>query len=353
MELIKCPKCGVPYSPTYDSCPFCAEDEDAIDDKPHRRKRRLLTRRNAQSARGALIAALVLVLALLSVYLFSGELVQFGMKSREPAETAGETGSEPGGEQPGGEGEDAVSAPPETVQPGGEDVPPEETADVSNAALNRSDFTLSYAGEKFTIKLSGTEARPTWSIDNANVASIAADGTVTAIANGNTEVHCKVGSRDLACTVRVRNTGRDAAPASAPTVAEPVAPAAPAAPGSASVPKAPEDPAAETKPAETKPAASGSAQHVDASALSVKTNYGTKLQKDPGSGYPDCTVRIGGDPISLVISGTDVPVSSWTSDKTSVVEVSDAGKLTPVSPGTAHVTATVGDAEITCIIRVR
>ena len=92
---------------------------------------------------------------------------------------------------------------------------------------------------------------------------------------------------------------------------------------------------------------------MDASSLDVKTNYGTKLQKDPGTGYPDCTVHIGGDPITLVVTGTNVPVSGWTSDKESVVTIDNNGKLTPVSSGTAHVTATVGDAKITCIIRVR
>ena len=151
--------------------------------------------------------------------------------------------------------------------------------------------------------------------------------------------------------VRVRNTGKTAAPASEPTSAEPVAPVKPSVPAQPSTPSTSGTPSASGTPSTPKPDTSG--VHVDASSLTVKTNYGTVLQKDVDTGCPDCTVRIGGDPIALHVSGTEVPVSSWTSDKPGVVEVAADGKLTPVSAGTAHVTAKVGDAEIVCIIRVK
>lgn len=357
MDLIRCPQCGEQYSSSYPRCPFCEEEDNSGSRRlKYRPRRHIADKQKAQSARGGMIVVLVAVLALLSWYLFGDSVARPGKTDEQgdtpPTQDEGPTvpannpsasdpffdahGNEADNPPSTGEDDPVVDPPPPLV----------ENVDVSGAKLNREDFTLGYEGEKFTVKLSGTEAAPTWSIDNPNVATIAADGTVTAVANGDTTVHCKVGGRDLACTVRVRNTGKTASAADAPMVAESIVPTAPAAPGS-TTPSAPE-PGTQTPGT---PAPSGA--HVDAGSLSVKTNYGTTLKKDPGTGYPDCTVRIGGDPITLSVVGTDVPVSSWTSDRTSVVEVASNGHLTPVSAGTAHVTAKVGDAEITCIIRVR
>ena len=380
MDLIRCPICGEEYSASYPRCPFCEEDDTPR--RPRRApKRRIADKRKAQSARGGLIVVLVLVLALLGWYLFGDNIIHRGETTQDdtpqtttdttpkddepsvpasnpntqpaiPGSSGGETDSQTGG----GSGE--TTTPEPTTDPEPAKPPVTSGADVSNATLNRSDFTLSYAGEKFTIKVSGTNAEPTWSIDNPNVATISADGTVRAVANGDTTVHCKVGDRDLTCTVRVRGTGQTAARADAPMTAEPITPVAPVAPTSPTT-TTPTTPTAPTTPDTTTPSTPGTtpstptSSHVDASALGVKTNYGTKLQKDPGTGYPDCTVRLGGDPITLIVTGTDVPVSGWTSDKTSVVTIDGSGKLTPVSTGTAHVTATVGDAKITCNIRVR
>lgn len=381
MELIKCPECGEWYSPSYPRCPFCEEDGDSIRKKKRTRNHHVGGQRAGQSARGALIVVLVLVLALLSWHLFGRNIIRDRDAVKEDEEQT-ETTDKTEVKEPN------VPAISTNVEPVADDAPPqntdtpdpttddtpesvdntpaveptdtkndkteppaEENVDVSGAKLNRKDFTLSYAGEKFTIKLSGTEATPTWSIDNPNVATIRTDGTVVAVANGNTTAHCKVGSRDLTCVVRVRNTGKTAAAAGTPMTATTVTPEAPAQPTTPATPVTPVKP--EVPTTTNTPAPSSGSNHVDASRLSVKTNYGTVLQKDPSSGYPDCTVRIGGDPLSLRIVGTDVAPSSWTSDNTDIVTVDANGKLTPVAKGTAHVTATVGDAKITCIIRVR
>ncbi len=368
MDLIRCPTCGEEYSSSYPRCPFCEEEDDNPRRLKYRPKRHIADRQKAQSARGALIVVLVAVLALLSWYLFGDSIVPADKKpepaNNEPAAQNTEPAvpaSNPNTVDPffdanageSGETEPQPPVPPENVtpEPQPEPQPAAENVDVSGAKLNREDFTLGYAGEKFTIKLSGTEAAPTWSIDNPNVATINAEGMVTAVANGDTTAHCKVGSRDLSCKVRVRNTGKTAAAADAPMVAEPIVPTKPATPGSAA-PNTPTVPSAPSTPS-TPSAPANSGAHVDVSALSIKTNYGTTLQKDPDEHCFDCTVKIGGDPISLKVVGTDVPVSSWTSDKPSVVTVSSDGKLTPVSTGKAYVTAQVGDATVKCIIRVR
>ena len=366
MDLIRCPQCGEQYSSSYPRCPFCEEEDDSGSRRlKYKPRRRIADKQKAQSARGGMIVVLVAVLALLSWYLFGDSIAGRG-KTDEPGDTPGTVNTEPTVPANNPDASDPFFEDPNggSGDPSGEENPPDtgestepqppmvENVDVSGAQLNRDDFTLGYEGETYTVRLSGTEAKPTWSIDNPNVATIAADGTVTAVANGNTTLHCKVGNRDLTCTVRVRNTGKTAEAASAPMVAEPIQPTEPAAPGT-QTPSTPSTPTPGTQTPSTPSTPTPSTTHVDAGSLSVKTNYGTVLKKDPGTGYPDCTVRIGGDPITLSIVGTDVPVSSWTSDKTSVVEVASNGHLTPVSAGTAHVTAKVGDAEITCIIRVR
>ncbi len=139
---------------------------------------------------------------------------------------------------------------------------------------------------------------------------------------------------------------------------------------------APSEPAVEAaKPAQTQPAASGpesadgatdgeeapeSAEnteqtapvHVDASSLSIKTNVGTTLPKDPMTGYYDCSLRKT-DQIRLIVSGTDADVSGWKSENTGIVSVDDRGALTLNGSGVTNVIATVGDATVTCIVRVR
>ncbi|MCR5825575.1 MAG: Ig-like domain-containing protein [Oscillospiraceae bacterium] len=103
-------------------------------------------------------------------------------------------------------------------------------------------------------------------------------------------------------------------------------------------------------PAEETP--TESAVHVDAAALDIKTNVSGVLPKDPMTGYYDCSLKKT-ENIQLIVIGTEVPVSDWSSENTGVVSVDSEGRLTPAGSGTTNVTATVGDAKVTCIVRVR
>ena len=74
MDLIKCPLCGEMYSSTYPRCPFCEEE-----DKTEQNTEQMYQggdQKKALSARGGMILAVLLVLLLLSWYLFGDAIVK-------------------------------------------------------------------------------------------------------------------------------------------------------------------------------------------------------------------------------------------------------------------------------------
>ena len=75
--------------------------------------------------------------------------------------------------------------------------------DASSAALNKTDFTAS-VGESVTLKVTGTDAAVTWSIDDSSVASISGGGVVKGIKTGQTKAHAVVGGKTLTCIVRIK-----------------------------------------------------------------------------------------------------------------------------------------------------
>ena len=80
---------------------------------------------------------------------------------------------------------------------------PGTNTDASNAALSSTDFTAK-VGESVTLKVRGTDAAVTWSIDDSSIASISADGVVKGIKAGQTKAHAKVGGKTLTCVVRIK-----------------------------------------------------------------------------------------------------------------------------------------------------
>ncbi len=76
-------------------------------------------------------------------------------------------------------------------------------ADVSNAALNKTDFTAS-VGESVTLKVTGTDAAVTWSVDHSSIVSISSSGVVKGLKSGKTNVYATVGGKTLTCIVRIK-----------------------------------------------------------------------------------------------------------------------------------------------------
>ncbi len=323
MDLIKCPQCGEQYSSSYSRCPFCEEDGEKDGKIKRGNRRRTVDRHAGQSARGGLIVVLILVLALLGWYLFGSDLYHSkhseDVAAKPDAETAAPADDSVPAFAPDGETErptDETPAEPSEKTPTEE---PTETADVSGAQLNQNDFTLSVKGEKYTIRLTGTEATPRWSIDNPNVATIAGDGTVTAVANGNTTVHCKVGNRDLTCVVRVRGTGSTAAPADAPMTAEPITPVAP-------------------------PQSTTATPAVNTSTDANADVSQAKLNRDDFTLSP-------GERFTMKVTGTTA-TPRWDIDDPNVAVITENGTVTGVGSGDTMIHCKIGTRDLTCIVRV-
>ena len=76
------------------------------------------------------------------------------------------------------------------------------TASTVNISLNREDFTLSRAGETWRLIVSGTSSAVAWATSDATVATVGADGTVTAVSKGTCKVTATVDGMTLKCIVR-------------------------------------------------------------------------------------------------------------------------------------------------------
>ena len=79
---------------------------------------------------------------------------------------------------------------------------PTATPAASSLKLSREDFTLASVGDSWTLKVSGTSSTPTWSSTNTSVATVNANGTVTAVAKGTCKVKATVDGVTLECIVR-------------------------------------------------------------------------------------------------------------------------------------------------------
>lgn len=288
MDLIKCPRCGEMYSSSYRRCPFC-EEEDRPRKVASKRGHHGAEKKKTHSARGPFIAVLLVVLTLLSWYLFGGKFMErIADAPKDPIENTDPLPVDPAPEVP--DGSDPVADPDAPTPPVVDDPTPEDpTPDMSGAKLNREDFTLN-AGESFQMTVSGTTAAPTWSIKNSAVATVSESGVVKGVGAGDTTVYAKVGDRTLECIVRVKGGG-----------------------------------------------SSGSGSTVDVSAA--------KLNKT------DFTISVG-EKTQLKVTGTTASVS-WSIGNSAVASIASDGTVKGLKAGTTTAYAKVGSKTLECIVRVK
>lgn len=212
MDLNKCPVCGEEFHSSYRRCPFCEEMKSG---RKRRGGHRVSDKKQSYSARGPLIAVLLLVLALLTWYLFGTQIKDLfaGEEVEQPPVVEDPTpelpnneelffdpdlGDEPdaGGEEQPNTGDAPVVEEPPTVEN-----PPE--VDLSGVKLNREDFTLSI-GESFRLLCEPEVEGIIWSAKDGAVVSVTEDGLVTGLSKGKTTVTAKIGEKELECIVFVR-----------------------------------------------------------------------------------------------------------------------------------------------------
>lgn len=230
MNLLKCPRCGEEYSPSYRRCPFCEEGDHPRKIKYNSSKqsggRRVSDKKQTQSVRGAMAAVLVVVLLLLSWSLFGDKIVakigpdedgdKPGVQDDINKPVDGETDAD-------GENDPSIGEEPNVSDPtGGETTDPGTTApvtptvDASALSIKTNvgttlpkdgngnfDCTIK-ASESIRLSVSGTDAAAAWAVADASVLSISADGTISPIKAGTTTVTATVGGAALTITVRIK-----------------------------------------------------------------------------------------------------------------------------------------------------
>lgn len=233
MNLVKCPRCGEEYSPSYRTCPFCEEEE-------HPRKlkhksyggHRVTEKKKTHSGKGALITILILVLALLTWYLFGEQLLaRFAKSGDSEPSVVDSVPDDPVVDDPfydpnAGEIDEGNVPDPNAVEPPVIDDPVEDdpvngqpvnpTVDPSQLAIRTNvsgtlqktpegqfDCTVRL-GESIRLIVTGTDASVTWATENASIVTISADGTIKPVSEGMTTVTATVGGTTLSCILRIR-----------------------------------------------------------------------------------------------------------------------------------------------------
>lgn len=233
MELIKCPRCGEMYSSSYRRCPFCEEEDRPRKKAVNKRvSHHVSEKKQTHSARGPMIVVLVVVLALLSWYLFGGKVLE---KLNETRQNEVEDGTgdpidpsydpsisdEPGIIDPNEPTPPTVDDPNGTDEPGGTDDPStsdnttQPTVDVSSLTLKTNvgslqkdangtyDCTVKMS-ESIRLVLQGTDAQVTWSSADPSILTVDADGLLKPVKVGMTTVTASVGGASVECIIRVK-----------------------------------------------------------------------------------------------------------------------------------------------------
>ena len=90
---------------------------------------------------------------------------------------------------------------PDEQQPAPEEETPQAQEGIT---LSRTDFTLFTQGSTYRLKVTGAKDSPVFASSNPAVATVAEDGTVTAVAPGTAQITVTAGDHTATCVVRCR-----------------------------------------------------------------------------------------------------------------------------------------------------
>lgn len=243
MDLIKCPRCGEEYSPSYRKCPFCEEGDHPRKIGKHntgsgKTGRRVSDKKQTHSARGAMAAVLVVALLLLSWSLFGDKIVaKLGPSADDSNPGVQDDANKPGdgtadntneggdsadpnaGDVPDPNGPDGETGDPNAQTPADNTTPTTPTTPTVDASAlsvktnvgttlpkdvnGNFDCTIK-ASESIRLSVSGTDAAAAWAVADASILSVSADGTISPIKAGITTVTATVGGAVLNITVRIK-----------------------------------------------------------------------------------------------------------------------------------------------------
>lgn len=296
-QQVKCGRCDRNYSSIHSKCPYCGA----------RKNRDGKTASGGDNTKWQVIVGLVvLILIIVAVVV----LLAMSLKDRDPEPSPGQIPATASAKP--SSGVTTVTASPSAAPT----APPTETPTptpiatpepvVNSIVLSREDFTLPRVGDTYkiiaTISPAGSDAEIIWISEDPNVATVAEDGTVTAVDYGNTIVSATAGGITKECIVRV--TGH---------------------------------------------APSGGSSGGDNSGSSGSISLS----------HSDVTIHSGtGEAFQLKVNGAgDGATVTYSSDKTGVAAVESNGRVKAVGNGTATITVTVKTADgkettLKCTVRV-
>ena len=227
MDLIKGPVCGEKYSSSYRRCPFCEEEDRPRKVSGKRRSvHHVAERKHTHSARGPLIAVLLVVLVVFSWYLFGGKFMEKIQEDRaNDVESVDPAPVDPVQDDPSDTPVDPIETPDDPAVTPDEPAPPvvedpePATPTVDPSALTvgtnvgttlkkddsgRFDCTIRMS-DSIQLILRGTDAAATWSSEDTSVVTVSADGKLKPVKAGTANVTASVGGTTVRCVVRINN----------------------------------------------------------------------------------------------------------------------------------------------------
>ena len=292
MAMKRCPVCGEKYSDTYKYCPFCEEEEALRSGNAPRRRSGHRVAQSGPNLLSPILIILILLMVCALAYLLFGDSISaklgFGKTENIPAASI----SEPAASSSSGATSSGAASSGEVG---------DQNSGVSSEELVALPDTLTMSSKDFTMKVGDSPVKLTvsdggsytWSSDDDGIASVSADGSVTAISAGTVTITASNGTEKGTCIVRVKGTG-------------------------------------------TANTSTGTANTGTTNATLSKTDVSLKA----------------GESFTLSVSGTTASVS-FAAENTSIATVTEGGKVTGVASGKTNITATVDGKTLTCIVRVK
>ena len=317
MAMKQCPDCGEKYSDTYKKCPFCDEAEKIkkgkrVQKRPTKNGGRRAGNSDKENILTLILLVIMLVLAGILLWLLFGGGSSDDLPD-DPSSTVGSSSTEKP-ENPGTSTDKPEN--PGTSNPGqmpGVEIDPPKplvpTADEikllpQTLKLNKEDYTTNVGDAPVQLKVGTGTGTYTWVSADPAIASVDANGKVTAVANGNVWVYATDGVGMGKCIVRVKG-------GSAPVRPNPGDPVTP------STPTTPSDP----------------------SAANAKLNR------------EDMTLAVG-DYFAMKVKNYDGEVT-WSVKDPSIASILNDGTVKALKSGRTTITAKVGDRTLECIVRVK